>query len=157
MVQDYGGKISCAYVNNGCTANVCWVRNNTDTTCKRAPVSSLKVCGAYQALRALTVLGTIFLVIGSALLVVAICVEARTLTAIGAAFTFLGALLLCAAFAVFLKNVFRDAALPDIANEGWSYILTVAAWVVAVFASILGLLGASITGAKEDDIEYESE
>lgn len=146
-------KISCGYIGSSCYSNICWVRNEDDKKCKDSLVTPISDCAAYQATRAMTIIGTLFLIAGSSILVVSVCIASKALPTSGAICTFLGGLFLMIAFAVFYQEIFRD--LREIAGIGWSYILLIVAWPLAVVAGLIGMT-ALFGGSKDaEEADYE--
>lgn len=149
-------KISCGYVGSKCYSNICWVRNNQDETCKDARVRPIDKCSAYQATRAMTIIGTIFLIVGASLLVVSVCVVSANLTTYGAVSTLVAATFLMIAFAVFLGGVFNAGDLGDTAKIDWSFILLIVAWPLALLAGVLAFVARPAAKQVTDDMD-ESE
>lgn len=153
--RSFGEQRSCAYIGNRCYSEVCWIRNNRDTTCRDAKVAlAYAACGAYQATRVLVCLGMMALVMGTSLLVVASCVTSGRVGASGAGATLLAAFFLCIAFVVFYVNEYAgvDGA-AEWAKLGWSFVLLIIAWPVAAVAAVLGALGAVMVRNKDDGVE----
>ncbi|KAK1859148.1 hypothetical protein I4F81_001745 [Pyropia yezoensis] len=153
--RSFGEQRSCAYIGNRCYSEVCWIRNNRDTTCRDAKVALADAsCGAYQATRVLVCLGMIALVMGTSLLVVASCVSSGRVGASGAGATLLASLLLCIAFVVFYVKAYAGVeGAADWAKLGWSFVLLIIAWPVAAVAAVLGALGAVMVRDKDDGVE----
>ncbi|CAN8072888.1 unnamed protein product [Agarophyton chilense] len=143
-------KRSCAYIGSSCYTNVCWVRNGVDDACNNFRLLPVSNCSAYQAARAMTVIGTIFLILGSSILVVSVCVASQTLSTTGAVLTFLSSIFLMIGFAVFYDNTYKH--LNEIASIGWSFVLIIVAWPLAFVASVIGVL-ASLRSEKEEVFE----
>lgn len=146
-------KISCGYIGASCYSNVCWIRNgrDDDRACEDARVKPVTSCASYQATRAMVIIGTLFLIAGSAITVVCVFVGASNLISTGALATFLGGLFVMIGFAVFYDNIFRP--IDDIASIGWSFILLIVSWPLAVLAAILAFLSPML-GSKEEE-EYD--
>lgn len=147
-------KKTCAYIGNRCYSNVCWLRNKKDKTCRDDRQVPIQNCAAYQATRVMAVLGTLALIFGASLLVVAACVRSKPLAATGGLLTFLASLALMIAFAVFFANIFKNG-INDIGKIGWSFVLLIVAWPLAFLASLLGCV-ASAKEAK-DQSAFESQ
>lgn len=141
-------KTSCAFIGSSCYSNVCWTRNGNEKVCLDAPVGALSRCTGYRVVRAFTIIGTLFLILGAAVLLVSICVTSRNLVFLGTLFTSVGALCLMIAFAVFYTDVFRGGQLFEVSSLGWSFVLLIVAWPVAVVGAVIGLLGAFVTPSK---------
>lgn len=141
-------KRSCGYIGSSCYSNICWIRNDVDTECKDARVVSLSNCSALQATRAMIIIGTLFLILGSSVLVVSVCITSQQLTRFGALSTIIASLFLMIAFAVFYEENFRP--LDEIAGIAWSFILLIVGWPIAFLAGIIGLL-ANVGEPKNDD------
>lgn len=152
--NNYGGKISCGLIDGGCSARVCWRRNITRKSCKRHKVAALTTersqCAAFQATRALAVLGVFFSILATTLLFVSLCVMARLFAAIGAVCALASAAILLIAFAVFQALIINATFMNTVAHRGFSFVLLIAAWVIAVFAGLIGCLGAFGGGSKGD-------
>lgn len=104
----------------------------------------------------MTIIGTIFLVLGASLQAVSICRSSRGTTLIGSILMFLASVFLMIGFAVFYRNIFVNGPLDEIGHIAWSFILFIIAWPLAFLASILGLL-ASLSAAKHGSEFEESE
>jgi len=111
-------------------------------------------CSAYQATRAMTIIGTIFLIIGSSVMVVSICINSRNLSTAGGVGTFLGGFFLMIAFAVFYAQIFKGNDLDTIAGIAWSYILLIVAWPLAVIAGLIGCF-ASFSSSKAQEGDFD--
>lgn len=129
------------------------MRNGDDNRCQDDRVVAVKNCSAYQAVRAMTIIGTIFLVLGASILVVSVCVTTTKLTTTGAILTLLASLFLMIAFAVFYASIFNTNNLPEQAAIRWSFILLIVSWPLALIASLLGL--ASGPGKAESPAEFD--
>lgn len=150
-------KISCAFITTPCRSNVCWTRNDKDRTCQESVVSPLSSkCTAYRATRALTVLGTVALVVGAAIFLVSTCITSKMLVWTGTAFTALATILVMCSFAVFYGTVFRGQSLNGFASLGWSFIMLIISWPLAGLAAVIGLLAAFATPSRAYDYD-ESE
>lgn len=152
---------SCGYVGSSCNADICWIRTSSNSnddkkTCKKNRVSVIDNCAAYQAVRAMAIIGTIFLIIGSSLLVVSSCFSSKALIRSGAILTFLATLFLMIAFAVWTAEIYRQPGLNDIGKIGWSFILFIVAWPLAFLASLLGCFAAA-REKRESDYEQASQ
>ncbi|OSX68922.1 hypothetical protein BU14_2088s0002 [Porphyra umbilicalis] len=153
--RSFGEQRSCAYIGNRCYSDVCWIRNDRDTTCLDAKVTLVdQSCTSYQFTRVLVCLGMILLVMGTSLLVVASCVTSGRVAASGSGLTLLSSLLLCIAFVVFYVKEYAgvDGA-SDWAKLGWSFVLLIISWPVAAVAAIVGALGAVMVRDKDDGVE----
>lgn len=148
-------KKSCGYIGSSCYSNICWVRNKEDEVCKDARVKPVNNCSAYQATRAMAIIGTIFLIAGASILVVSIFVTSRNLLSLGALCTFIGGFFLMIAFAVFYDNIFRR--LDDIASIGWSFILLIVAWPLAMLAGLSGIISTMLSPKQEAEQEYDGD
>lgn len=146
-------KTSCGYIGSSCYSNVCWIRNGDDERCKDARVKPVSNCSAYQATRAMTIIGTIFLIAGASVLVVSVFVTSRSLSSSGSLCTFLGGLFLMIAFAVFYDNIVRP--LNDIAGIGWSFILLIIAWPFAILAGLSGIIFTMLSPKQEVEEQDE--
>lgn len=156
---------SCGYVGNQCYADICWIKTMATTndndednerTCANERVKTIDNCAAYQAVRVLAILGTIFLIVGASLLMVSSCFSSRGLIGSGALLTFLASLLLMIGFAVWIAELYKQPGLDDIGKLGWSFILFIVAWPLALIASLLACLAAARSkgqqSAYEDDV-----
>lgn len=145
--------LSCGYIGASCFSNICWERNKEDIQCLDARVQPIDNCSAYQATRAMTIIGTLFLIMGASILVVSVCITSRELNTAGAVCTLIGGLFLMIGFAVFFDAVFNP--LNEIASIAWSFVLLIIAWPLAILAGLLGIT-TSFTGAKQpDDQDFE--
>lgn len=122
--------------------------------CLDARVVPIDNCAAYQATRAMTIIGTIFLIVGAAVLVVSVCINSRNLSTAGGANTFAAGFFLMIAFAVFYARIFKGNDLDTIASIGWSFILLIVAWPLAIIAGLLGCF-ASFSSSKAQQGAYE--
>lgn len=146
-------KVSCGFISSSCTSSICWTRNTRDQTCKRERVWALSNCVAFRVVRAFTIIGTICLILGAAILLVSMCVTSRDLVWWGTVFTGLAALGLLIAFAVFYHHVFVRSGLKAVSSTGYSFIMLVVAWPLAAIAMLLGSLAALSTPSKKHDNE----
>lgn len=146
-------KISCGYIGSSCNSDICWVRDKTEKKCEDNRVTPIINCAAYQATRAMTIIGTIFLIAGSSILVVAICIASRVLPSSGAICTFIGGLFLMIGFSIFYSEIFSP--LSDIVDVSWSLILLIVAWPLAIIAGLMGMTAmfAGSKGAERADDE----
>lgn len=151
--RDFGSEVSCGYIGSSCYAEICWIRNGADTTCLDRRATPVQNCSAYQATRAMTIIGTLFLIFGASLLLVSICVSSRSLSTSGAVCTFVAGFFLMIAFAVFYKNVFKDGPLDPLGRIGWSFKLLIAAWPIAILASLLGCLSSLGKAREQEDFD----
>lgn len=147
---DYGGSVSCGFIDAGCRANICWVRNGTAKSCTKHKVAALVPrCAAFQATRALSVAGLFFSILGTTLLFVSLCAMARLFAASGAACALLATVCLVIAFALFFGLIVNMDGMHFVARRGYSISLLITAWVVAFAAGLAACLGA--LGAHKDD------
>lgn len=96
----------------------------------------------------MAIIGTIFLVLGSSILVVSVWVSSNSLSIAGTISTLLASVFLMIAFAVFYDRNFNY--LDDIGSIGWSFILLIVAWPLAFVAFLLGI-PASLQSEKRDE------
>ena len=157
--QELGGAKSCAFITGNCNANVCWIRESKvskSTTCKRARVSTISSCVAFQVVRIITCIGVLLLTIGASLTLVSFCTYSRSLAAIGGLADFLASVLLMIGFAVFYAETFSRDQIWSIANIGYSLILCIASWPLALVGGFLSCCAAS-TGLRRKEIsEYST-
>lgn len=150
-------EISCGFVSSRCNANICWTRNYQNKTCQDDPVQPLaNKCTAFRTTRAFTILGTLFLVFGAALLLVSTCMTSSRLVWSATVFNAVAVIFALLSFVVFYLGVFKPNALPSVANMGWSFIMLIVAGPLAFFATIFSGLGAMSTPTKQYGYE-ESE
>lgn len=145
-------KTSCGYIGASCFSDICWIRNGQEDSkeCKDSRVKPVTSCPSYQATRAMVIIGTIFLIAGSAILVVGVFVSARNLLSSGALATFLGGLFVMIGFAVFYDNIFRP--IDAVASIGWSFVLLIVSWPLAIIAGVFGIISL-MTGSKEQEFD----
>lgn len=146
-------KISCGFIGFTCRSNICWTRNQRDKTCKEAPIGALTNCSAFRTVRAFTIIGTISLIIGAAILLVSMCVTSRNLVWSGTGLTAMATLCLMIAFAVFYVNVFSSSGVAEQSSIGWSFIMLIVSWPLAAVGTLLGVLGALSTPSKPYDYD----
>lgn len=102
----------------------------------------------------MTVIGAIFLILGAAIMLVTVCVPSSRLTAAGAISTFAAAVFFIIAFAVYLQAVHKNGNMNDIGHIGWSFILLIVAWPIAIIGSVIGLHAAA-KSRKEQPTEFD--
>lgn len=100
------------------------------------------------------IIGALFLILGASVLLVSVCVSSRNLSTFGAVSTFFGALFLMIAFAVFFQHNYKSPNLDSIGSIGWSFILLIVSWPLAVVAALLALL-ASFNSSKQPQQDFE--
>lgn len=150
-------EISCGFVSSRCNATICWTRNYQEKTCQEDPVQPLaNRCTAFRTTRAFTILGTLFLVFGAALLLVATCMTSSRLVWSATIFNAIAFVFALLSFVVFYMGVFKANSLSTVTNMGWSFIMLIVAAPLAFFATVFSLLGAVSTPVKEYGYE-ESE
>lgn len=155
--EDTYNAISCGFINFSCNSTICWTRDRSERTCLANRVDSIvNNCIAYTTTRAFTILGTIFLIFGAALFLVSTCVTSRPLVWWGTVLNGLAAIFTMIAFVVFYVFVFQQGNLNVVANMGWSFIMLIVSWPLAVIATMFGVLAALSTPTKLFDYE-ESE
>lgn len=148
--------ISCAFISSSCSSSVCWTRDSSERTCMPATIGAIATsCMAFRVVRAFTILATIFLVFGAALLLVATCVTSRPLLWAASVLNFLAVICLCLSFVVFYVVVFQKSGVNGIAKLSWSFIMLVVSWPLAAIATLFSILSALATPAKPYD-EYEA-
>ena len=149
-------QISCGYIGASCYSDICWILNENEQACDKTKVKPVSECAGYQATRAFAIMGVIFLILGCSLLCVSICVSSRNISAFGSYSTFFAGILLMIAFAVFQGNVFTAGDLNKIGKIGYSFVLFIIAWPLAILAAVIGII-ASMTSSKDsqgfDDAE----
>lgn len=150
-------KVSCGFLSSSCTSSICWTRNARDKTCKREKVEAISNCTAFRVVRAFTIIGTISLIIGAAILLVSMCVTSRDLVWWGTGFTFMAGLGLLIAFAVFYNYVFVSSGMKQVANIGYSLVMLIVSWPLAIVGALIGTLAALSTPSKPYDYEEDSE
>lgn len=111
-------------------------------------------CSAYQATRAMTIIGTLFLIVAASLLVVAVCVDSGALAATGGLMSAIAGIFLMIAFAVFLASVVRQGGIDALGNIGWSFILLIVAWPLCILAAVFGCLASAL---REKEYTYDSQ
>lgn len=164
-------QVSCGLIDGGCRANICWKNVETSDaganvtaaatqrTCMKKKVAPLAgKCAAFQAVRALSVIGAFLSIAGSVFLLATLCAFKKAFGGSGSACTLLGALAMMIAFAVFLGAVFNAGGLSTVAKLGWSYKLLIAAWVIGILSAILASAGtaAGDSGKKGGDTSSSS-
>lgn len=131
-----------------------------ERTCKRFPVAALtSQCTAFQATRGMAVIGTFISILGVVCLFVALCVASRLFALVGGILATITGIVNMVTFAVFLGAVVNAQKLrPDVATPGYSYILLIASWVVALVAAMLAYLGAfaGSLSQSDDSADFES-
>lgn len=149
-----GGEMSCGFISSRCNANVCWTRNFQNTSCQSDPVQPLEDrCAAFQTTRAFTILGTLFLVFGAALLLVSTCMTSSRLVWTATALNAVAVIFVLLSFVVFYIGVFRTLDLPSVSDIGWSFIMLIVCGPVVFIATVLSALGAMSTPTKENEYE----
>lgn len=146
------GEVSCGFISSRCIANICWTVKYQDSTtkCQDHPVQPLEgKCSAFRTTRAFTILGTLFVVIGAALLLVSTCVTSSRLVWSATVFNAVAVIFTILAFVVFFLAVIRAEDLSSVTNMGVSFILLITTIPLVFIASVLAALGALSTPTKQ--------
>lgn len=157
--KEHRGAVTCAYIGSKCYSDVCWIRRtaaNEATTCQDERVAPVKSCVSYQVVRAMLIIGIIFLVGGAATQVVSLLTVKRALAMLAGFVVFIAGLFIMVAFAVFYSENWRKSGLSSIGGLGYSFILVVVSWPLALTAGLISCCAASMGLRHKEQSEYSA-
>lgn len=157
--KELKGAVSCAYIGASCFSDVCWIRKTAKSstrTCLERRVAAVRNCVAYQVVRAFVVVGVFLAMIGTATQLVSLVTADRTLAMLAGVALFVGGIAVMTGFAVFYVEEVGKSRLLEFGRIGYSLILVIVGWPLALVAGMISCLAASMGLRHKEISDYSA-